>query len=260
MKVEEILKGINKYAPEDIACEWDNTGLQIGSMAAEIKKAVLCVDVTEYVVEEALQNGAEMIISHHPLLFHPLGSITDGTRGELIKKIIKNDINVYSSHTSFDASPYGINAYCAHKLGIKTDSFLEPFGEGYGIGVCGNLEVSMSAISLAEKVKDVFGAENVKISSYMKDKTLRRAAFCSGAGSGYINEAKKLGADILITSDCKNSDFIKAYENNTALLCITHFESEKCFIKLMKAILRREAPQLEITESEESDFELYIRQ
>ena len=81
---------------------------------------------------------------------------------------------------------------------------------------------------------------------------------CSGAGADYINEAKALGADVLITADCKNSNYINAYEKDIALLSVTHFESEKCFIKLMKGILQREVPQIEITQSEACDFEYYV--
>ena len=260
MKVKEIIKIMNDYAPETAACEWDNSGLQIGSEDNEVSKVLVCLDVTPKVVEEAVSAKAQLIVSHHPFFFFAVNKITDDEKSSMIRAIIKNDINVYSSHTCFDASKYGINAYCAFRLGIETDSFLENSSEeGLGIGVCGNLRQEVSFEALCNSVKKIFKAETLKVSAFVdKGKTVKRAAFCGGAGASYLKKAKELGADVLITADASNGKFLEAENIGLPLITMTHFESESCFVKIMRDILLKETEGVEVLESSESDREIFV--
>ncbi len=130
MKVKDIMRIINRYANEAFAAEWDNSGLQIGDVESNVSNALLCVDVTESVIDEAINNKCEIIISHHPLLFKPVANVTsNNAKGRNIIRLIKNNIAVYSSHTCFDVSPYGINQYFANMFQLEDVRFLDDWAE-----------------------------------------------------------------------------------------------------------------------------------
>ena len=259
MKLGNILDVLELYAPSALAADWDNSGLQIGSRKDNIERALVCLDVTPDVLQDAVEYGADLIVSHHPLLFDPLKKIGDGPYGELIRDIIREGIDVYSSHTPFDASRFGINAYSAFRLGIKRDAFLEDSTvDGCGLGVCGNLGKAMKFEELAEKVRTVFSASTLKVSSHYGDELIQRAAFMGGSGADYIERAHELGAQVYITSDIKNSGFIKAWQIGLPLIVMTHFDSEKCFIKIMKDLLTKECPTLTVMDSDQGDLERFI--
>ncbi len=260
MILKDVIAVMNKYADEATALDWDNSGLQIGDENNDITSVTVCLDVTPKVVDEAISNKSQLIVSHHPFFFFPIKSITDDTKGRMINKLIKNNISVYSSHTCFDMSTHGINAFAAFRLGIKTDSFLEESSyDELGIGVCGKLDNPTDFTSLCQKIKKVFKADTLKVSSFCDDTyPVKRVAFCSGSGSDYIKRAKELGADVYITSDVSNGKFITSQEINLPIITLTHFESEKCFIKIMRDILLKECPNLTIIESTQGDMERYI--
>lgn len=129
MKVSEIIAAINAAAPEYTQESWDNSGLQVGLPNNDVNRILLCVDVLPSVIAEAKEIKADMIISHHPLLFAGVRKITSDAQSEMLRELIKSDISLYSSHTSFDASPYGTNAYMAKLLGLINTSFLDELSE-----------------------------------------------------------------------------------------------------------------------------------
>lgn len=259
MKLGKIIDVLDLYAPSALAADWDSSGLQIGSREDNIERAVVCLDVTPDVLEDAVEYGAQLIVSHHPLLFDPVKSIGDDPYSLLLRSIVRQGIDIFSCHTPFDASRFGINAYSAFRLGIKTDAFLENSAvEGCGFGVCGELSSAMSFKELTEKVKTVFSTSMLKVSSYYSDEPIQRVAFMGGSGSDYLEKACELGAQVYITSDIKNSGFIKAWQVGLPLIVMTHFDSEKCFIKIMKDLLTKECPTLTVMESSQGDLERFI--
>lgn len=259
MKLGKIIDVLELYAPSALAADWDSSGLQIGSREDNIERAVVCLDVTPAVLEDAVEYGADLIVSHHPFLFDPVKSIGDDPYSELIRGIVRQGIDVFSCHTPFDASRFGINAYSAFRLEIKKDAFLENSSvEGFGFGVCGEMSRAMSFEELAERVRTVFAASAIKVSSFHSDELVQRVAFMGGSGSDYIEKARELGAQAYITSDIKNSGFIKAWQIGLPLIVMTHYDSEKCFIKIMKDLLTKECPMLTVMESAQGDLERFI--
>ncbi len=129
-RVRDIMEVMEGLAPQNYACDWDNVGLQVGNYGAPINKILLCLDVSREIIEEAISLGADLIISHHPLLFSPLTSIIkeDG-KGEIIYRAIKNNINIYSAHTNMDIAPGGLNDYLLDKLDFKNSMVLEIIGK-----------------------------------------------------------------------------------------------------------------------------------
>lgn len=257
MKVKEIVKVMNKYFDERGACEWDNSGLQIGSLEADCDKVLLCVDINDYTVSEALEKGANLIISHHPLFFAPIKNITDTPKGKLIKTVIKNDISLYSSHTCFDASPYGFNKNFCDALELSHTKYLEETAlPGYGLGVVGNTQNGISYEKLGEKIKLLFGSKVLKVTP-CNDFNVKRIAFCSGAGADFVGKAAFFGAEVLVTADCKNSSFLNAYESDIKIICPTHFESEHAFISIVNETVSGELPNVSFILSQAGDVEVY---
>jgi len=129
MKIREIIEYINTFASEKWQYSWDNSGLQVGDMNSDVTGVLLCVDVLADVIDEAIEKGCNLIISHHPLLFSGVKRITDDYKSDIIRKLIKNDISVYSSHTSFDVSEYSMNRYIASELGLTSLRYLDNISE-----------------------------------------------------------------------------------------------------------------------------------
>ena len=127
MTVKEITKAIEDYAPLHLQESWDNAGMQVGDMDSEVKGILLCTDVREEIVDEAIKRGANMIISHHPLLFRGLKKIVGRSYQErIVAKAIKNDICIYCAHTNLDSALGGVNFKMAEKLGLKNVRVLAP--------------------------------------------------------------------------------------------------------------------------------------
>src|SRR5690554_4860082 len=120
MKCKDLIAAMEKLAPEYLAAEWDNVGLQIGSMEDDVKKILVTLDVTEAVIDEAIEENIDIIISHHPFIFKAINNITmNDTKGRIINKLIKNDINLYVSHTNMDIAENGLNDMLAKKLKLE---------------------------------------------------------------------------------------------------------------------------------------------
>lgn len=129
-KLKNIIELIEALAPKDYAMQWDNVGLQVGSMEDEIEKVMVSLDVTKEVIEEAIEKEVNLIIAHHPMIFSPLKAIVrNDAKGELIYKAIQHKINIYAAHTNIDIAPQGLNEYVANKIGLKSTEILEVLEE-----------------------------------------------------------------------------------------------------------------------------------
>lgn len=131
MILAEIIRQINREASEEYAYSWDNTGLQVGGMTAPVRKILLCVDVTEAVMDEAVEKKCDLIISHHPLLFNPCKCIGDDAAGRIVKKAVKNDVNIYAAHTNFDISPKGMNQAFADEFMADRFDYLDDCADNF---------------------------------------------------------------------------------------------------------------------------------
>lgn len=232
-KASQIIEILEYLAPLDIQEEWDNSGLCIGNAEREVTSLLLALDCTEEVLDEAVKLGAEMIVTHHPLIFRGIKQITQATFTErIIGRAIKNDIVIYSLHTNLDKVIAGVSGEMASKLGLSNLSFLDPDpGGDTGLGVVGNFIEPLSFNETILRVKRVFGTECVK-SSRPLDKLVSRVALCGGSGASLIEAAKKSNADVFITADLSYHLFFT--EPGFALMDIGHFESESCILEVIK--------------------------
>lgn len=236
MLAGEIIDIIEKVAPLSRQQSWDNSGLQIGQRDVEITSALLCTDITEAVLEEAVSRGCGMVISHHPLLFHGLKHLCGLTPQERCTKYaIKHDLVIYSSHTSMDTYLKGVSGRMALKLGINDYEILSSTGEDVGLGVVGNLKEPLEPMAFLERLKQVFAAPVVK---YTKSdhRLIKRVAMCGGAGSEFLEQAVSAGADAYISADFKYHEFQMA-DGRIMIADIGHFESEQYTKEIFSELL-----------------------
>ena len=236
MLLKDIIDIIESVAPLSTQAEWDNSGLQIGHNDADIASVLCCTDVTEVVLEEAIREHCQLILTHHPLLFDPLSTIQGLTfQQRVAEKAIRHDICVYSSHTPMDRWLRGISGHMAEQLGITDYQFLTP--EGYG--VIGDLSKPLQADELLALVKQQFHTTAIRYTRPVRP-TVSRVAFGGGACAEFLENAIEGGADAFISSDFKHHQFLQG-DGRIMLLDIGHFESEQ-FIKDIYRNLLKDAP------------------
>lgn len=250
-KLKDIATVIEEFAPKALQESYDNTGLQVGDPEMEVSAALLCLDVTEDLIEEAQRRHCNLIISHHPLLFKGLKQITGSTSAQrIVIKAIKHNIAIYSAHTNLDSVWEGVSHEMAHMLHIADIKVLipKPGNESAGLGIIGTIQ-PVPKIEFLRKVKDTFNVKCLRYSSQSPQLVVRRVAVCGGAGASFIKDAIAAGADIIVTGDVKYHDFTE-YGTEIIIADIGHYESELCTAKIFSRILREKFPDFVIYFSE----------
>lgn len=243
VKVSDIAAAIEEFAPKSLQESYDNTGLQVGDPQMGVTAALLCLDITEEILDEAIQRQCNLVITHHPLIFHGLKEITGRTAIErIVVKAIRNNIAIYSAHTNLDSAWEGVSHEMAHMLDIRDLQVLEPkdFEGNTGLGVIGNVKPTPK-LEFLRKVKETFGVKALRFSEQSPQLVVKRVALCGGAGASLIGDAVKTGADAIITGDVKYHDFT-AYGLDIIIADIGHYESELCACKIFSRIIRDKYP------------------
>lgn len=242
MKIKEIIDAIERYAPLSLQESWDNAGVQVGNTSLEATGALLCTDVTEAIVGEAVDRGYNLVISHHPLIFHALKKITGRSPVErIVEQAIKRDLTIYCAHTNMDNVPGGVNFKMAEKLGMTDVEILAPREDNgmSGLGVVGHVEPE-GAVAFLKRVKDTFGARALRYSGNL-NRTVGRVALCGGAGASLIEAALHARADVYVTGDVKYHEFA-AHENSLILADIGHYESEQYTKEIFLDVIQKKNP------------------
>lgn len=251
--IRDVIKVIEEAFPPRYQEDYDNTGLQVGMLIGPCSGVLFCVDVTPEIIAEAEQKGCNLIISHHPLIFNPVKQIASMNRVDIsLYKAIKNDIAIYSCHTSVDNAPaIGVSWKMAQMLGLKDIVPLETRGEeGIGAGVAGNLPEPLDRNELVALVKMTFGSPVARCSSLTPDRgKMTRIALCGGAGGSLIPKAIEAKAQAFIASDCKHNNFLD-YAQSIFLIDIGHFESEECTKQIFYQIIKEKIPNFALYYSE----------
>ena len=239
-KVKDVTKVVEEFAPLSIQEKWDNSGLCIGSPEAPVTSVLLGLDCTPELVEEAIECGADMIITHHPLIFGGLKKISpDDMVGEAVFKAIKAGISIYAAHTNADKVIAGVSGAMAAKLGLTDVQILEEDGEGTGLGVVGNLPESMTAEQAVEFVKNRFALKAVRTSKPIEGK-IERVAMCGGSGSSLISAAKAAGAQLYLSGDISYHNFFTS--EGFMLMDIGHYESEIEIVDILFSLIKKNFP------------------
>ena len=240
MRVKEITDLIESFAPLAWQEHYDNAGLIVGRYDDEVNRILLAVDVTEEVLDEAEREGCDMIISHHPIIFHPLKRLNSATYVErCVERAIRRGIALYACHTNLDSAPDGMSWRLAQILGLERCELLENSvkGEGVGFGVVGELPEGVEPIAWLRQVKERLSLGVIRHSEPVTN-VVRRVALCTGAGASLIGEARRAGADLYLTADLKYNDFMTP-DKALMVADIGHFESEYCAIDILFDILSK---------------------
>ncbi len=236
MTVKDIYDYLNEIAPFDTAEEWDNCGLTIGSFDKAVKKIYIALDVTNDVIEAALSFGADLVITHHPMIFNPVSQILcDG----LVYKAVASGMSFIASHTCLDKAEDGVNHCLANKVGVRNletsenEEFLK-YGE---IEPC-------TAEEFAKRVKTALGGA---VSFTDAGKAIKTVAICSGSGGDLVAEAKNIGADAFLTGEAKHHEYLLSNDLGISMLVAGHFETENIVCEyLYNSLIERFRNEIEI--------------
>ena len=240
MKVRDIIQIIESFAPLSIQEKWDNSGLCIGSQDAEVTSVLIGLDCTPELVDEAIECGADMIVTHHPLIFSGLKKInSEDPVGETVVKAIRAGIAVYAAHTNADKVIEGVSGAMAARLSLTDVEVLDEDGEGTGLGAVGNLPEPMDASEVIAYVKERFGLKMMKTSRPLTEK-INRVALCGGAGGSLIGAALRSGAQLYISGDISYHNFFTP--KGFMLMDIGHYESEKGIVDILFSLIKKNFP------------------
>lgn len=251
-KVSEIVGCITEMAPLEWQESWDNAGLQLGDAGMSVDKALVTVDVTEAVIDEAIDKGFHLVISHHPLIFKPLKHLLpENTIERVVIKAIKNDIAIACMHTNLDNSGLGVSFQLAKQLGMNDLHILKPadgFDGEVGGGMVGTLENEMDERDFLALVKRNLNAKALRHSDFLGRK-IKKVAVCGGSGFFMLNVAKRCKADAYVTADVKYHDFFEA-DGQLLLVDAGHFETEQFTKELIADVISKKITNFAVSISE----------
>ncbi|MFA7636224.1 MAG: Nif3-like dinuclear metal center hexameric protein [Monoglobales bacterium] len=234
--LKEVAEILEKSYPLSYACSWDNVGLIIGNRDKTVNKVLVALDFDIEVAKEAKKAGAQLIITHHPILFSPVNKINSDTpEGRSILFLIENGIALYSAHTNLDCAPGGINDFLVELYGFKNmrHTDVEP-DKTYGLGRISDLERPMTLKELSLHIAKKL---NLSYINYIgRDDAIIKTAFtCSGSGASLISPEKD--ADVFITGDIKYSGARDFHQQGLNVIYVGHFETEIHAMKLFEKTL-----------------------
>lgn len=252
MLCKDVMDVIEREYPLSYALDWDNVGLLVGRDDKEVKRIYIALDATDDVIEKAISLKADMLITHHPMIFSPIKKIRNlDFIGERILKLIQNDISYYAMHTNYDV--LGMADLSGDKMNMKDAEILEVTTEGdigeedepEGIGRVADLEEPMTLRECCEDVKEAFHLGAVKVFGNLEQK-VKRIAICPGSGKSVIQTALGKKADVLITGDIGHHEGIDAVEQGLSIIDGGHYGIEHIFIEDMRQYLEKNLKQVEV--------------
>ncbi len=261
IRLSKIMEELYALAPPEIKEPWDNVGLLVGDENQKIEKVYICLDITSENVNRAIDFGADLIVSHHPLIFKPMYSVTEAdVTGGIVRALIKNDISAICMHTNFDKADGGMNDLLAQKLGLESvrkytpDECVDPMGNKLDeIGRVGSLERPMSMRDFIEYVKKSLSCSAVKYIGNPNE-MVQTVALCSGSGGSGIYSAYHSGADIYVTADLNHHHAQTAREIGLNMIDAGHFETENIICEFLSEFFTHRFPDIELMVSESKPF------
>ena len=248
MLCKEIVQVIEAAYPREAALDFDNVGLLAGRTEKEVERVYIALDATDAVIDRAVEAGADMLITHHPLIFSPLKKVTDEDFvSRRVVKLIQNDISYYAMHTNYDV--LGMAELAEKILGIRDsevlDITMEKDGKQEGIGRIGKLEKPMTLEECCVYVKHKLNLGSLKVFGDMQAE-VSRLAISPGSGKTAIAAAIAKGADVLVTGDIGHHDGLDAVEQGLAVIDAGHYGTEYIFIDDMRRFLEDKLPVLDV--------------
>lgn len=235
--VRDVCNLIDKLAPQELAFEWDNVGLQVGKLNQKVVGVLVTLTLTPEVLERAIKEKVDLIICHHPVIYRPISAIrTDQPQGALLASLLRHEIAVYVAHTNLDQATTGLNHWLARELGLEASKVLVPQNsDSVGLGRVGEI----SPTSLQDLANQLEALWSVSI-RLVGDPTqlISTVAVVGGSGGDFVSQAKAAGADVLITGDVSYHDALDAQALGLAVLDAGHFATEKIMVQEIANYLR----------------------
>lgn len=252
--VQDIISLIDTKAPFSLQLGFDNSGFLVGRAKAEVTKVLVSLDITQEVVEEACELGAQLIVAHHPIIFHPVKSITDGDPiGITLLSMIEKGIAGLCVHTNLDAVAHGVNDVLAHQLGLQEIDQLSPIGvdeqgQAYGIGRVGTLPNQVAdCATFAAQVKSALGSHGVR---YVDGgKPVSKVAVGGGSCADMIGDAIAKGCDTFVTADVKYNGFLDAKDLGVNLIDAGHYPTEQVIVPVLCQWLKEGFPEIDVVQT-----------
>lgn len=233
VKIADILRIVDRLVPAALAENWDNVGLQVGSLEWPAKGIVLGLDADLSLLEKAKELNANIAITHHPLIFAPAKRVDlDSPIGKVLERAILDKVTVYSAHTNLDVTEGGVNDTLADRIGLLNK---RPFAS---MGRIGELSVPESVVRLSERIKTDLSIPYVTVVGDM-DKPVKRVAVCGGSGGSLVQDAAENGADLLITGDVKYHAAKDAEGYGLSVIDVGHFASESLVLPVMASWIKK---------------------
>ena len=247
--VADILEFVENLAPRYMKMDWDNVGLLCGSKKTPVTKILVALDPFEAVCQEAAQWGADLIVTHHPLIFHPLKAVTDETEvGRCIQLLCANGISAINAHTNLDCAPEGVNRRLAELLGLSDIEVVSPMGTDeqgspWGLLRVGNVE-EQSLETFLSCVKEQLDCHGVRYVD--SGKPVRRVVVGGGACGSELMDAVRAGCDTFVTADVKYNGFFDAKALDINLIDAGHFQTENPIVTLLAERIAQAFPEIEV--------------
>lgn len=248
MKCSELMRVLETYVPSGYAMDWDNVGLLAGRQDREIQKIMVALDADKGVVEDAVSQNVDFLLTHHPLIFSPLKSITDdaGTPSKILT-LLENGINCYAMHTNFDVVHMG--RIVCEALGLKSDGPVETTctenGIPMGIGTVSDFRRPVSVDDFVEKIKKTFDIKQVFVFGD-GTKEIRRVAIVPGSGRHMEKEVSSVGADVFLTGDIGHHEGLDAVDMGITVIDAGHHGLEKIFVDFVGHFLQKNIPECDV--------------
>ena len=262
VKCQVVMDALERIAPKRLAEEWDNPGLLVGAFNQDVHRILVCLDVSDGVVKQAVREGADMIVAHHPLIFKGIKKIrTDLPLGARLRQLLKHDIAVAAAHTNLDIAVGGVNDVLATKIGLgKLSTFVitsqDADGTVESLGRIGSLPAPMAVEDFAVQVRESLSAEHVRLVN-AGARPVRKVALCSGSGAEFIQKAAFMGADAYVTGDVKYHEAQTAMELGLHVIDAGHFATEFPVVEVLRQRLADELAEYNmevIADTESRDF------
>lgn len=252
MRCKDIMEKLNELSPVSYAASWDNVGLLVGDEEKEVNSVYIALDATDEVIDKAVRCGADLLLTHHPMLFKAIKRVdAKDVTGRRIIRLAREEISYYAMHTNFDIM--GMADAAADKISLKKREVLEVTYEDRigkeGLGRVGRLPHSMTLSECAGFVKERFHLAHVKVFGN-PESVLETAAIIPGSGKSMIAPAIEKGADVLITGDIGHHEGIDANAAGLSVIDAGHFGIEKIFVPYMKQYLEQECRGLAVYEDD----------
>lgn len=236
--VREIERYFDEKVPFSLKMDFDNVGLLCGFPDREVTRVLLALDVTHEVIEEAAALGAELIVTHHPVIFHPLKRLcSDDIEGGRVVSMIRHGLSAICLHTNLDIVSGGVNDALAEALGLRVTGELE-------CGRIAELEKSEDMPSFCRRVRSALQVSGIRF--YDSGKSVKRVALCGGSGGDLVYEATELGCDTVLTGEIRYNQWLDGREQGLNLVDADHFCTENVVIPVLKRLLEERYPELEL--------------